>query len=45
MPAEEFGTGPEESIRGIVEHVSDGSLMVFDAPEQLLAFINQTVQT
>jgi hypothetical protein len=34
-----------EGMRGIVEHVADGSLMMFDAPDQLLAFIHQTVKT
>jgi hypothetical protein len=43
MPAEDYGSGDGQAMRGIVEHVADGSLMVFDAPEQLLAFINQTV--
>jgi hypothetical protein len=31
-------------MRGIVEHVVDGRLIVFDAPDQLLAFIKQNVQ-
>jgi hypothetical protein len=30
-------------MKGIVEHVTDGSLMVFEAPNQLLAFMRQAV--
>lgn len=37
------GEAPEtqEPLRGIVEHVSDGSLMVFAGAEELLAFITR----
>ena len=44
VPADEPVLEPTEDMRGIVEHVSDGSLMMFDAPEQLLGFINDTVK-
>lgn len=45
MPAEEPVRDPRAGMRGIVEHVADGSLMMFDAPDQLLAFIHDTVKT
>jgi hypothetical protein len=44
VPVDEPVLEPTEDMRGIVEHVSDGSLMMFDAPDQLLAFINDTVK-
>jgi hypothetical protein len=44
MPADEPVLDRTEGIRGIVEHVSDGSLMMFDAPDQLLAFIQDTTK-
>ena len=44
MPADEPDFERNGGMRGFVEHVSDGSLMMFDAPEQLLAFIHNTVQ-
>jgi hypothetical protein len=44
MPVE--GLVPEQRLdmRGIVEHVSDGNLRVFEAPDQLLAFIREAVE-
>jgi hypothetical protein len=44
MPADEPVLDRADGMRGIVEHVSDGSLMMFDAPEQLLAFIQDTAK-
>jgi hypothetical protein len=44
VPADEPVLERTEAMRGIVEHVSDGSLMMFDAPDQLLAFINGTLK-
>jgi hypothetical protein len=44
MPADEPVLDRIEGMRGIVEHVSDGSLMMFDAPDQLFAFIQGTVK-
>jgi hypothetical protein len=44
MPADKPAPDPTEGMRGIVEHVADGSLMMFDAPDQLLAFIHDTVK-
>ena len=43
MPADEPASDRRPDMRGIVEHVSDGSLMVFEAPDQLLAFMRQAV--
>jgi hypothetical protein len=44
VPADQPVLDHNEGIRGIVEHVADGDLMMFDAPEQLLAFIHSTVK-
>jgi hypothetical protein len=41
MPADEVETSSRGSIKGIVEHVADGSLMIFDAPEQLVEFLKE----
>jgi len=43
VPANEPAPTHQDGMRGIVEHVADGSLMMFDAPDQLLAFINDSV--
>ena len=45
MPADEPALGRRDGMRGIVEHVADGNLMMFDAPEQLLAFIHDTAES
>jgi hypothetical protein len=44
MPAEDLAPEERLDMRGIVEHVADGNLMVFEAPDQLLAFIQQAVE-
>jgi hypothetical protein len=44
MPAEELAPEQRLDMRGIVEHVSDGNLRVFEAPDQLLAFIREAVE-
>jgi hypothetical protein len=47
LPVDEGASDSQETIRGIVEHVSDGTLLVFDGGEELLGFIsrNGTVST
>lgn len=44
MPAEEFAPEHGDDMRGIVEHIADGHLMVFEEPNQLLAFIREAVE-
>jgi hypothetical protein len=41
LPMDGGPPDPQGSIRGIVEHVSDGTLMVFDGAEELLGFISK----
>jgi hypothetical protein len=43
VPADELSLDRRPDMRGIVEHVSDGSVMVFEAPDQLLAFMRRAV--
>lgn len=45
LPAEKLAPEQGPDMRGIVEHVADGHLMVFEEPNQFLAFIREAVET
>jgi hypothetical protein len=44
LPMEGPDPEPSGALRGIIEHVSDGTLMVFDGAQELLGFISQNAK-
>ena len=44
LPVDGQDPEPPGTLKGIVEHVSDGTLMVFDGEQELLGFISQNAR-
>ena len=43
MPSEE-PAAEADRLRGIIEHVSDGSVAIFESSDQLLAFVENNLK-